>query len=242
MTEPAKLANRSSEEHRREIATKLNLALQGRLNVLSTVTLEAGTTSTVIDDPRIWRETRPVLVPLSDIAAAMLPFVHVSARDNGTLTLTHTDPGTGVSFSSGGIDLKGAAWDNGSTALVAADCSEVNVRAPVAGTITKWTIVTEGGVGSCVVDVWKRSYAAGMPTVANTITAAAKPTVSAADRAQSSTLTGWTTAVAANDLLTFKVDSTSTFTSIRIDLEIATSGGGGGVAGDDAEYLVLLLG
>lgn len=115
---------------------------------------------------------------------------------------------------------KGASWDNGITTIVAADCSEVNVYCPIAGTIVGWTIVTEGGVGSCVVDVWKRAFSSGMPAVGNTITAAAKPTVSGADRAQSSTLTGWTTAIAAGDILTFHVDSTSVFSGITISLDV----------------------
>lgn len=117
--------------------------------------------------------------------------------------------------------VKGATWvSTDGAALTAGDCPEVNVLCQNAGTISKWTILTEGGTGSCVVDVWKDTYANAPPTVADTITAAAKPTVTTATKAQSSTLTGWTTSVTAGDIMTFKLDSSSTFTSITVILEI----------------------
>lgn len=127
---------------------------------------------------------------------------------------------TGPAGAAGGY-VRGACWDSGATtAIAAADCKEVNVLCPKAGTITSWTILTEGGSGSCVVDVWKTTYAGAPPTVANTITAAAKPTVSTSTKAQSSTLTGWTTSVAAGDVMTFKLDSSSTFTVVSVFLEL----------------------
>lgn len=111
----------------------------------------------------------------------------------------------------------GAAWGSAS-ALVAANCADVYVRAPCAGTITAARVLTQGGTGSCVIDVWKDTYANFPPTVADTITAAAKPTVSSGIKSEDTTLTGWTTSVSEGDILAFHVDSTSTFTNIVVYL------------------------
>lgn len=76
--------------------------------------------------------------------------------------------------------------------------------------ILAWVIVTDQ-VGAIEIDIWKTdlaTYEATPPTVADSITAAATPAVSAAAGASSSTLTGWTTAIAAGDVLRFNVKTT----------------------------------
>jgi hypothetical protein len=99
------------------------------------------------------------------------------------------------------------------------------VRVPVAGTFKKWTILSidsagPATAGAIVLDVWKDTFANYPPTVADTITAAAKPTVAAsANKAESSTLTGWTTTFLAGDAFAVNVDSVSTFTKVALYLE-----------------------
>ena len=78
--------------------------------------------------------------------------------------------------------------------------------------------VTAQPSGSCVIDIWKDSYANFPPTVADTITASAKPTISAADQSQDNTLTGWTTTVTAGDYLMPNVDSCSTVERLTVCL------------------------
>lgn len=100
---------------------------------------------------------------------------------------------------------------------------------PVAGTIKKWRILSIDSTGpatsgSIVIDIWKDTYANYPPTVADTITAAAKPTLSAANKAESSTLTGWTITISAGDVLGFNVDSVSTVTKIALVLEFDANG------------------
>src|SRR5207245_657787 len=56
------------------------------------------------------------------------------------------------------------------------------------------------------------------PTVANTITASAKPTLTTATKATSSVLTGWTTSCAVGDILEINVDSVSTVTKVYLDI------------------------
>lgn len=92
------------------------------------------------------------------------------------------------------------------------------VQIPYAGTITGWTLVGEDASGSIVLDLWKDSYANFPPVVGDSITASAKPTISAARKATSSTLTGWTTSFAAGDWVYVNVDSVSTFKWVQLIL------------------------
>ena len=77
--------------------------------------------------------------------------------------------------------------------------------------------------GSAVVDIWKDSYANFPATVADTITASAKPTLSAAAKYEDTTLTGWTTSLVAGDVLRFNVDSASTITRLTVSLTLTRS-------------------
>ncbi len=90
---------------------------------------------------------------------------------------------------------------------------------PVAGTITGVRMLADVA-GSAVVDIWKDTYANYPPTVADTITAGAKPTISAAQKSEDTTLTGWTTSVAAGDVFGFNVDSAATITRLTLELTI----------------------
>jgi hypothetical protein len=95
-----------------------------------------------------------------------------------------------------------------------------DITIPFACTITEWTILADQS-GSIQIDIWKDSYANYPPTVADTITASAKPLISAATKGQSSTLTGWTTSIDAGDTLRFNVDSVSTCTRVTLSLKVA---------------------
>lgn len=74
--------------------------------------------------------------------------------------------------------------------------------------------------GSIVVDIWKDTRANFPPTDADSITAAAPPTLSSADDSEDTTLTGWTTAIAAGDILRFNVDSVTTITRVTVHLKV----------------------
>lgn len=91
------------------------------------------------------------------------------------------------------------------------------VQVPYGGTITAARLFADQ-TGSVVIDVWKDTYANFPPTVADTITASAKPTLSSAQKAEDTTLTGWTTTFAANSIFGFKVDSASTLTRVTLQL------------------------
>lgn len=95
---------------------------------------------------------------------------------------------------------------------------------PFACTINRWTLLGDQS-GSIVVDVFKCDYASfdppTKPASGNKITASAPPTISTAKKAQSSTLTGWTTAVAAGDILAFNVNSVTTMQRATLSLKFA---------------------
>jgi hypothetical protein len=91
---------------------------------------------------------------------------------------------------------------------------------PSAATILSATILTLGGTGSCVVDVRKGTFSA-YPALSS-ICGGSKPTVSSGTKSTDTTLSGWTTAVAAGDVLTFVLESSSVFTTIAINLEFET--------------------
>jgi hypothetical protein len=93
------------------------------------------------------------------------------------------------------------------------------VRVPFNGTITGWSIISDV-IGSAVFDVWKSSV---YPTSANTITGSAKPTLNSSTTGQSTTLTGWTTAVLAGDIIGWNLDSASTITRAILQLTIIKS-------------------
>jgi hypothetical protein len=94
------------------------------------------------------------------------------------------------------------------------------IEIPFACTINKWTLLGDV-TGSAVIDIWKDTYTNYPPTVTDTITASAKPTITSSTKGQSSTLTGWTTSVAAGDILAFNVDSCSSITNLSISLGIS---------------------
>lgn len=100
--------------------------------------------------------------------------------------------------------------DGGGSAITTG-AKKIYLRVGYDCTITGWELVADQS-GSISIDIWKDSFANFPPTVADTITAAAKPSLSAAQKNNSSSLTGWTTSVSAGDYLEINVDSASTIT------------------------------
>jgi hypothetical protein len=91
-----------------------------------------------------------------------------------------------------------------------------DIVAPYAMVITSVTLLADTS-GACVVDIWKDTYANYPPTDADTITAAAPPTIAASGvKSVDSTLTGWTTTVTAGDTLRFNLDSVTAITRLTV--------------------------
>ena len=98
------------------------------------------------------------------------------------------------------------------------------IRVPYSAVITRSTIIADRS-GSIVINVWKCTYAqfdagATHPVAGDKITASAPPTVSAATKAEDTTLTGWTTTLNEGDILAFNVDSASTIQRATLSLKL----------------------
>ena len=84
---------------------------------------------------------------------------------------------------------------------------------PVAGTVIGWSLVTENATGDVELDIWKDTT---LPTSADSIVASAPPTGQGV--VNSTTMTGWTTSVSANDV--FRVECTTANNSSTVTLSI----------------------
>lgn len=107
--------------------------------------------------------------------------------------------------------------DGGGTAITTGIKGDMEI--PFGATIDSYTALADQS-GSIVVDIWKDTYANFPPTDADSITASAPVTISTAVKAQDATLTGWTTAITAGDILRFNVDSVTDIERLTISLNI----------------------
>ena len=107
--------------------------------------------------------------------------------------------------------------DGGGSAITTGQKGHLEI--PFACLISRVTMLADRS-GSIVVDIWKRVYADFPPTDAQSITSSAVPTISGAVKSQDGTLTGWTTAIAAGDILAFNVDSITDIQRLTISLKV----------------------
>jgi len=120
---------------------------------------------------------------------------------------------------SGGVnDRELLAVIQGASGVIATGISG-DVRIDFACTIVGWTLLADQ-TGSIQIDIWKDTYANYPPTVADTITAAAKPLISSGVKNSSTTLSGWTTTIAAGDTLRFNVDSVTAINRVTLALHL----------------------
>lgn len=138
---------------------------------------------------------------------------------------------TGATGATGGTGPTGPTGPNGTQSFTVpiGDGSNViqtgdwvDVKVPANATVTGWTLTgtkyISGSTGSMVCDIEKTTYS-NFPSSFASITASAKPTISAASKGQSSTLTGWTTTLTAGDILRIQVDSCSTITLATLTID-----------------------
>jgi hypothetical protein len=90
---------------------------------------------------------------------------------------------------------------------------------PFSCTITSVTLLADQ-IGSIVIDIWKDTYSSYPPTVADSICASDKPTLSSAIKSENTTLTGWTKTIAAGDVLRLNVDSADTVQNVTLILKV----------------------
>lgn len=110
----------------------------------------------------------------------------------------------------------GWAWgDPAGSALTTA--SRAYYTVPFACTISSWDMSVDAGTAT--VDVWKIATGTANPTISNTITASALPAISTGTAIHSTTLTGWTTTVTANDIIGFAINAVATAKFVSIGIQ-----------------------
>lgn len=134
---------------------------------------------------------------------------NVANSGSGRGTITLANPSGGGGGGTGSTTLGGSvAFEAGSAdaPTVVAVGTKGFRRFPFACTITGWTITADVST-TAVLDIWKIAAGTAEPTNSNSITASAKPTITAGDVINSTTLTGWTTSIAAGDIIGWEVES-----------------------------------
>jgi hypothetical protein len=94
--------------------------------------------------------------------------------------------------------------------------SIVYFTVPYACTIAAWDISVDAG--TVTFDIWKIATGTAIPTVSNTITASAKPALSTGTSLHSTSMSGWTTAVTANDIFGIQLNTVATAKYAEIDI------------------------
>lgn len=120
------------------------------------------------------------------------------ALDDGTTDILMTVDNRGTAFSTGILG---------------------DIHVPFACTITGVFLLADQ-TGSIVLDLWKDTYAQFPPTDADSITAGAPVTISSASKATDTTLSGWTTSIAAGDIIRVNVDSCTTITRFTLAIRV----------------------
>lgn len=82
---------RDGAEHRRMLAGGINGLIDGRSNNAGTFTVTASAATTAVSDPRAGTDSVIVWMPTTANAAAAISGMYVSARGNGTFTITHAN-------------------------------------------------------------------------------------------------------------------------------------------------------
>lgn len=167
----------------------------------------------------------PVVGMLATLFAAKGDLLGASANDTPAILSVGSN---GQRLKADSAEATGLKWvddlatlqfiiDGGGSAITTGVKGFIEV--PFGCTITAVRLLADQS-GSIVVDIWKDTYANYPPVDADSITASAVPTISATTKSQDTTLTGWTTAVAAGDILGFNVDSITTCTRVTVSLTV----------------------
>lgn len=94
------------------------------------------------------------------------------------------------------------------------------ITIPYNCTITGWAITADGSSPTCTFDIWKIATGTALPTVSNTIMGT-KPALSTGNAKQSTTLTSWSVAITAFDIIGFNLDAVAVATKISLIIEVA---------------------
>jgi len=153
-----------------------------------------------------------------------------ASMPNLTGDITTSEGAVATTISAGAVDdsmmnttddamLAAIVWviDGGGSTISTGISGDLEI--PFGCTIEQVTMLADQS-GSIVVDIWGEQYSLYPPTVADTITASALPTISTDTDSQDSTLTGWTTTVTKGDTFRFNVDSVTSIQKLTLTLRV----------------------
>jgi hypothetical protein len=115
-------------------------------------------------------------------------------------------------------DTRSLTIDGGGSTITTGRRGAIEI--PFTCTITAVRVFADQ-TGSIVLDIWKDTYTNYPPTIGDSITASAKPTISSATKSEDTTLAGWTLNITAGDVLVVYVDSCTSITQATISLTLA---------------------
>ncbi len=82
-------------------------------------------------------------------------------------------------------------------------------------------VLTQGGPGSCTIEIWKANLSAHYPPVSgDDITGGTNVVISSGSVYQNSTLSGWNLDLDKDDVFLFTLSASSTFTNVTISLRL----------------------
>lgn len=111
----------------------------------------------------------------------------------------------------------GATWVRASDAIET-PVNDVSVYFSEAAYIIGVVVLTHDLAGDCIIDIWKDVFASYPPAVADSICGSNKPTISGGASYRDLVLSGWNRNIAAGDVVTFHLESSTTFKTIHIYL------------------------
>lgn len=151
-----------------------------------------------------------------------VPIANITATGTPSATTYLRGDGTWATIATGGNSATIGTTIDGSGGTITVGVKGY-VKIPYACTITGWTVIASTATAGQVItlDIWKSS--AGIPTVAdtiiNTVAGGVKPFLSSGQQLRNSTsVTNWTTAVAANDYIGFNVDAATTVSWVILQI------------------------
>lgn len=111
----------------------------------------------------------------------------------------------------------GATWTNGPNELII-PVNDVNSVISEKCAIVGWYLLSDGGTGSCEVDILRVPINEFPPLTSDSICGGNKPAISSAFMAEDAVLTDWSVDCEQGDLLQFQLNSVDTFTTVQIIL------------------------
>lgn len=159
------------------------------------------------------------LIDTATITAEKVTEAMLDCADAPATNETLDYNGTKFVWNAKGANLTGAinfVIDGGGIAITTGVKGFIVV--PFACTITAVRLLADQS-GSIQVDIWKDTYANYPPDNDDSITdAGTTPVISSAVKSEDTSLTDWTTSVAAGDILGFNVDSCTTITRCTVEI------------------------